>query len=287
VHYLLLKGAETPLRDYYASLGGRSEPDDRATHLFRAFCLDNAAAVTELIESRLVQTNEVARSACLMPAFAHVASLANGPIALLEVGASAGLNLLPDAYFYDYGDLGKAGDPASPVRLRCEVTGGYRPPIEAVPAIAYRAGVDLNPIDVRDADAVLWLRALIWPEHEERAAIFQAAVALASADPPRIRTGDGIEMAASLVNEVPQDLTVCVFHSFVMNQVGRQRRERFYELLAGEAWKRPIFDLSFESTNEGVRTAAIEMSRSVRGEWRRAVLAKCQAHGSSIEWLLR
>ncbi len=82
------------------------------------------------------------------------------------------------------------------------------------------------------------------------------------------------------------DLTVCVFHSFVMNQVPRERRAEFYRVLAEQAWTRPIFDISFEGTGAGVRPDEIEMARSVRGEWRRAVLARCQAHGQSIEWLV-
>jgi hypothetical protein len=221
-----------------------------------------------------------------MPAFNHVASLSNAPLALVEIRTSAGLNLLCDRYFYDDVDVGTTGDPESPVRLRCEVLGGNLPPVEAVPAMAYRVGIDLDPADVFDAEAVGWLRALVWPEHQERAAALTAAIEVARRDPPRVIAGDGIELLSSLLEGVPDDLTVCVFHSFVLNQGPREARTRQYDILAKHSWKRPVFDISFEGTPEGVRTAAIELSRPVRGEWRRASIAKCHAHGASMEWLV-
>ncbi len=161
VHYLLMNGLKSGLRRFYPSLAGAGLERGDPQPDFRRFCRENEANISALLPSRRVQTNEVGRSACLMPAFAHVASLANGPIALVEIGASAGLNLLCDRYFYDYGDLGTAGDPHSPVRLRCQVAGGERPPVEAVPAVAFRIGVDLDPVDVRDEDQTTWLRALV------------------------------------------------------------------------------------------------------------------------------
>jgi hypothetical protein len=284
VHFLMLEGRETPLRRYYPSLGGTLAPDKDAFAHFKSFCLANAAEIEMLLATRMVQTNEVGRSGCLMPAFAHVASIAGGPIALVEVGASAGLNLLCDRYFYDYGEMGTAGDAASAVKLSCRVLSG-RPPLEAVPAIAFRLGIDLNPIDPRDADSSLWLRALVWPEHRQRAATLEAALSVAVADPPVIAAGDGVEGLPALLERVPEGLAVCVFHSFVMNQIGREGRDRFYELLAEAAWSRPVFDISFEGTAAGAG-AAIELARSVRGEWRRVVLAACHPHGLTMEWLV-
>ncbi len=286
VHALLLAGAGHPLGRFYPSVTGEAAPPGEPMPDFREFCLARRADIDALLRSRRVQTNEVGRSACLLPAFNHVAALSNAPLALVEIGASAGLNLLCDRYHYDYGDLGEAGDPSSPVSLHCRVLGGGRPPVEAVPAIGYRIGVDLDPVDVFDDEATAWLRALVWPEHTERAALLRAAIELARREPPKVLAGDGIELLPSLLEGVPADLTVCVFHSFVLNQVPRGRRERLYEVLAEHSWQRPIFDLSFEGTPDGIRTAAIEMSRSVRGEWRRSLLARCQAHGQTLEWLV-
>jgi hypothetical protein len=292
VHYLLLRGARHPLRRLYPSLepaGGVREPaagSEDPFPAFRDFCLAHASEIAALLATRRVQTNEVGRSACLLPAFNHVASISNAALALIEIGASAGLNLLCDRYHYDYGDLGTAGDPAAGVRLRCEVGGGNRPPVEAVPAIAFRAGCDVNVIDVTDADERLWLRALVWPEHAERAANLEAAMEVARSAPPLLLEGDGVELLPSLLEMAPADLTVCIFHSFVFNQMPAERIARFYEILAEQARKCPIFDLSFEHRPGTLGNPTIEMARCVRGEWRRAVLARCHPHGSSMEWLL-
>jgi hypothetical protein len=289
VHYLLLKGARHPLGHFYASVGQRisgPEPAGEVTSAFRDFCLAHASEIAAVLTTRRVQTNEVGRSACLMPALNHVASLGNAPLALIEIGASAGLNLTCDRYHYDYGDLGVAGDPASPVRLRCEVIGGYRPPVEAMPAIGFRAGCDVNVVDVRNADERLWLRALIWPEHHERAANLEAAMEVARLEPPLILEGDGVDLLPSLLDMTPADLTVCVFHSFVFNQMPAERIAHFYDLLAEHSRRRPIFDLSFEHRRGALGNPTIELARCVRGEWRRAVLARCHPHGATIEWLV-
>jgi hypothetical protein len=279
-HHLLLNGVEHPLAAFYPSVTRTARsPEEDPAPLLRDFCLEHRDAIAVLIRTRRVQTNEVGRSACLMPAFAHVAGLSNGPLALVEIGASAGLNLLCDRFHYDYGDIGTAGDPGSPVRLHCQVMGGNHPPVQGLPAVSFRIGVDLNPIDVFDDEATAWLRALVWPEHIERAAALQAAIDVARQEPPRVVQGDGVELLPAVLDQVPAGLTICVYHSFVFNQLPREARHRFYETLRDYAWKRPIFDISFESLPDRFMTGEIEMARSIRGEWRRAVLAVCHTHG--------
>src|SRR5205085_2794304 len=107
------------------------------------------------ILARSTQTNEVGRLATLVPAFAAVAS---GPIALIEAGASAGLNLFPDRYSYSWGD----GTIGSGPLLTASARGPVPLPV-AVPTVAWRVGVDLHPLDVADDDAMRWLSFLVWP----------------------------------------------------------------------------------------------------------------------------
>jgi hypothetical protein len=96
------------------------------------------------------------------------------PLALVEVGASAGLNLLWDRYHYDYGEQ-SCGDPASPVQLHCALRGPSRPPLpQHMSDIASRIGLDLHPIDVHDEAEALWLRALIWPGAARACGVFAA-----------------------------------------------------------------------------------------------------------------
>src|SRR5439155_17478077 len=116
------------------------------------------AELTEVILSHRTQTNEPARCATLLPALAQLPQ----PLALIEVGASAGLTLLVDHYSYDYAGHRLAGrDPQAPT-LRCEPRGPVPLPAR-LPEVVWRAGLDLNPLDVNDADAMRWLSCLVWP----------------------------------------------------------------------------------------------------------------------------
>src|SRR4051794_2282341 len=142
---------------------------------FRDVLAGRRAEVEAVVLARRTQTNEPARCALLLPALAALPQ----PLALLEVGASAGLCLLPDRYAYDY-DGRRVGD-GRPV-LRCRPEGDVPVP-DALPAVAWRAGLDLEPVDVRDDDAVRWLELLVWPGEEYRLDDLRGAGAVARADP--------------------------------------------------------------------------------------------------------
>jgi hypothetical protein len=286
VHFLLLQGADPALEAFYPDLAGDSQMPQigEPFALFRAFCLDHADAIQALLAHRRVQTNEVRRCACLLPAFTVAARrLGDHPLALVEVGASAGLNLLWDRYHYDYGIGGQCGDPSAPVRLACELRGDRRPPLPApMPAIATRVGLDLNPIDVRDDDAALWLRALIWPEQRDRAALLAQAIGVAQQHPPPLLAGDAIALLPGVLANIPADATLCIYHSFTLNQFPSEARERFAALIAEHAarhnlaliaieWREPYPSVDLSLFEDGMRT-------DLR-------LAHCDAHGSWIEWL--
>src|ERR1044072_8031784 len=122
---------------------------------FRNTLLANRDAVAALMRSRSTQTNEPNRCATLLPLLAQLPQ----PLALIEVGASAGLCLLPDRYGYDHR---RARPPGGPM-LRCSVHD--RAPLPgSLPQIVWRAGLDLNPVDLSDAGEVAWLETLVWPE---------------------------------------------------------------------------------------------------------------------------
>ena len=124
----------------------------------RDLASQSRAELTALILARRTQTNEPARCAVLLPALAQLPQ----PLALIEAGASAGLNLLVDRYSYDYAGHRLAGlDPDAPT-LRCEPRGPVPLPAR-IPAISWRAGLDLNPLDVTREDDVRWLSCLVWP----------------------------------------------------------------------------------------------------------------------------
>ncbi len=168
VHLLFLKGTRHPLSLYYQGLSGSSLGTDDPYPTFRSFCLEYDEEIRSVISARMVQTNEVSRCACLVPAFVLVSRGAKGrPLHLVEIGASAGLNLLWDRYAYDYGEMRRCGDMNSPVQIKCAVKGKVVPPLpETFPEISAPVGIDVNPLDVNDRDHALWLRALVWrPVH--------------------------------------------------------------------------------------------------------------------------
>ena len=191
VHYLLLGGAAGTLSSFYPSLTGEPRPASDAYPHFREFCFAHEGEIRGLMATRLVQTNEVARCAYMLPAFGLIAGETPGrALSLVDVGASAGLNLLWDRYSYVYGGRIRAGSASSPVVIETEVRGDREPPIpQKFPAVAFRVGIDLSPVDLTDAESALWLRALVWPEHEGRAAQLQAAISLAGDDPPALVGG--------------------------------------------------------------------------------------------------
>jgi hypothetical protein len=214
VHYMLLKGIEHPLTAFYASLAHVIPQTDDPYSSFRAFCLEHAEEIQRLIAARLVQTNEVRRCGCLLPAFGLVAHRTAGqPLALVEIGASAGLNLLWDEYGYDYGEYGRYGVLSSAVQISCTVRGSERPPLPVVlPPVAMRVGLDINPIDVRDPDAALWLRALVWPDEAGRSDLLQRAMHIAQHNPPTLIGGNALDLLATVMARIPDDqivLSVC------------------------------------------------------------------------------
>jgi hypothetical protein len=194
--------------------------DDPAA--FHDFTVAHWERIAPNLRSRATQTNEPGRCAVLLPVLEKLPQ----PLALLEVGASAGLGLYPDRYAYRYGDhrLG-AGGPA----LECELT-GTEPPAR-LPDVVWRAGLDLNPLRVTDPDDVAWLDALIWPEHEHRRERLKAAAAIAAADPPHLIRGDLVDDLPGLVAQVPAGATLVVFHTSVLYQVPDERRQAFEALV--------------------------------------------------------
>jgi hypothetical protein len=286
VHFLLLQGADPALAAFYPDLVGDSDAPASGDPfpLFRAFCLDHTSAISALVVNRRVQTNEVRRCACLLPAFTIAARLlGDQPLALIEIGASAGLNLLWDHYHYDYGAGGQCGDPAALVRLACELRGDRLPLLPApMPVIATRVGLDLNPIDARDRDAALWLRALIWPEQRDRAALLAQAINVAQQHPPPLLAGDAIALLPEVLANVPADAALCIYHSFTLNQFPSAARERLATLVAECAAQRNLALIAIEWREPYPSVDLSLFENGARADMR---LAHCDAHGGWIEWL--
>lgn len=180
---------------------------------------------------RSTQTNEPARCGTLLPVLARLPQ----PLALLEVGTSAGLCLLPDYYAYDYPDRSipaavSAGVPAP--RFACGVGRGTPLPDRSV-EVAWRAGLDVRPVDLNDAAEVAWLEALVWPGMEYRLAGLRAACEIARTVRPPLIRGDLRTDLPAVVARAPSEATLVIFHTAVLAYVPRAGREAFAAAVAG------------------------------------------------------
>ena len=238
----------------------------------------NGTVLSRVMQARRTQTNEPARCATLLPALAMLP----GPLALIEVGASAGLTLLVDRYSYDYdGHLVAGRDPAAPT-LHCAVRGPAPLPA-GVPDIAWRAGLDLNPLDVTRDDDVRWLSCLVWPGESDRQDRLAAAVAAARRDPPPVQRGDLLTDLPALAAQAPPGVTLVIYHSAVLAYVAAADRERFARTVRGlpAAW------LSNEAPGvvPGLPFTDFREGTFVLGRDGRAPLAFADGHGTWLHWL--
>jgi hypothetical protein len=242
--------------------------------------------VRALMLVRTTQTNEPGRCAVLLPLLARLPQ----PLALIEIGAAAGLCLLPDRYGYDYG-AAKIAAPANrngpaPV-LRCRVNGDVPVPT-AVPHIVWRRGLDLDPIDLGSEEDVAWLETLVWPGQDERARRLQRAIAMARAAPPQIFKGDLLTDLEPLIAAAPADATLVVYHSAVLAYVGPQEnRERFAEQMRDT----PAVWISNEAANVFPALAAAAAAPPRPGLFLLmqdgVPVAWAAPHGQSLDWIDR
>lgn len=251
---------------------------------FRATMLANTDAIRAMMLERATQTNGPARCAVLLPILARLPQ----PIALIEVGASAGLCLLPDFYGYDYGSRALAPRPLSieAPMFPCQASADTPLP-EALPFIVWRAGLDLNPIDAADRAQSAWLEALVWPEQVERAGRLGAALKIAALQKPRVDRGNLLDDdLARLCDLAPKSATLVVFHTAVLGYVAdRGQRQRFAAAvrrlspcwISNEAPR--VFSEHAQGAGEPPTGGHFLMA--VNG----AAVAWTDPHGASIEWI--
>ncbi|MCI1019592.1 DUF2332 domain-containing protein [Microbacterium sp. C5A9] len=192
---------------------------------WRAFVIAHADAIVDECAARRLQTNEPLRLAPLLPVLTEI----EGPLALLEVGASAGLCLYPDRYSYRFTDAAGAvrlaldpEDGPSPVVLRSRVDGAL-PPMR-LPEVVWRAGIDLTPLDARDERDRRWLQGLVWPGEQGREERVTAALDIAAAEPARLVAGDALAHIEALAAEAPRDATLVITTPGVLVHIPREAR---------------------------------------------------------------
>jgi hypothetical protein len=243
LHDLVLRTPDVPAARWYTSVGGRSPgPSDDPWPDVRSTLVDHASALRAVIAARATQTNEVNRAvyvaALLTAASADVGAM---PVALVELGCSAGLLLGLDRFRISVGDA-VLGDPGSPVQC----AGSLRPGSAALvspslPPIVERVGLDLAPVALADDDEVRWLEACLWPDQPERLVRFRAAVALLRPDPPLVVRGDMVDDLSSVAHSAravasatsgAPDVHLVVMSNWALTYVRRDRRPLIASALA-------------------------------------------------------
>jgi hypothetical protein len=311
VHFLLLSGAEDPLAAYYDTVaevrGVPYEPPagDVAT-AFTAFCRAHRRELEHLVVTRKTQTNEVGRCSALLPGLCEIASRYDWevPLALLDLGTSAGLNLLFDDYSYTYrsasdGGLLTAGATGSAVSIECSSRDDLRSlPELRMPTVSERVGLDLSPLDPFSDDAALWLLACQWPDNPARFGRLRSALAnvRASDDPPRLERGDMVKDLSRVATTIGGTTPLVVFHSWVAAYLDEDQQRTLAAEIQALGGARPVHHLYCESPfetpglptppspvpREGPDLATTLVHIGPEGEPER--LADTHPHGYWIRW---
>ncbi len=234
------------------------------------------------------QTNEVARSGVLVPGFLTIAAETGLPLALLELGCSAGLNLVPDRYGYRLGTL-EAGNPDCGLRIH-PVWDGADPPAAPL-AIESRAGVDLNPLDVLNPAERSRLLAYVWPDQPQRLERMARAIAITAEDMPEIVKGDAADFVEARVKP-REGVVTTVYHSIAFQYFPPETQARItahMEKVGARATPAaPLAWLRFEMTPSADGTdhadaPTLRLKLWPTGEDR--LLARAHPHGKLVQWL--
>lgn len=282
VHYLLLSGSKHELTMYYPSIVDEPKESTGAFPFFKDFCMQNELEIIQLLENKLVQTNEVRRCAYLYPSFCYIYEITKKPLTLIELGTSAGLQLLWDKYSYSYNSSKKYGCTQTNVEINSEIKDDNFPfLLEHSPPVVRRIGLDLHINNLIEHEDYLWLKALIWPEHKERNSYFENAALSLKSQSLELIEGDGVSILPQIVPIVSRDSTICVFHTHVANQISVEGKKMLIQHMQSFGKEREIFHLYNNMWDRD-----LHLDYFIDGKEYNDTLAEMDGHGRWFKWKL-
>lgn len=283
VHYLLLRGKEHQLKEFYPSIVSNPKLYMESFEYFKDFCIKYRIEIESILKTRLVQTNEVRRCAYLYPAFCAIYEKVKKPLALVEIGTSAGLQLLWDNYSYSYGKNHIYGNKESKLNITAEIKGENIPILHSTsPPVSTRIGLDLNTVDLKNEEEHLWLKSLIWPEHKERLFMFEEAASYIKDGSVHLVDGDGVSLLQEYVENIPEDSAICIFHTHVANQIPLEMKKHLLKNVEAIGKKRDVFHIY-----NNIQDRFLHLDYYLNGIESQNTIAETDGHGRWFEWFMK
>jgi hypothetical protein len=247
---------------------------------------DHREWLARFVAGHHVQTNEVGRCFALLPAFLELARAGGRRLDLLELGPSAGLNLLFDRYGYRY-RRGAWGPADADVVLAGDERGEVPEELLSVEIeIGRRQGVDLNPIDVTTDEGARLLRSFVWADQWHRVERLRRAIEIARAHPPELIRGDYVELLPQLLADRDPGALTVVFQTASTLYLDRARYDRVRTTLRDAARIAPLGWVSMQRWDEEDEAGdgpPLEVALWPEQEGR--VVARMGPHGEWLDYL--
>ncbi|MEO7045435.1 MAG: DUF2332 domain-containing protein [Ferruginibacter sp.] len=286
VHYLLLKNPENNLAKYYPSIE-KKDSTEIPFNLFKTFCIENKNEIINLISNKIVQTNVINRCAYLMPIFSNILSEENKPTTIIDIGTSAGLTLNFDQYEYWYNDQKVFGN--SKVKVKSDILESSNPKIFPINQHLSKIGIDQNIIDPTDEDEILWLKALIWPDQQERFNAMDEALKLEELKNIQFVKAQSILDFEKEILKINKDENLIIYSTHVLYQFTGEQKDVFYSMLDKIGSQRDFYFLSVEGIEilqkrHKSEEIVIELTNYKGNKKKRTFIAETNGHGNWIKW---
>ena len=283
IHRVVLQGKDDRLARHYPSMGGKPAEDFTAD--FIGYMRDHLEDIERGLATQ-VQTNEVGRSVVHLVISHWLTTLGVEEFSLLEIGASAGLNLNFDKFYGCYGPL-RMGDPSSTLRFMGDWFTNA-PDVPRVGArVIYRRGCDISPLDITKQEDEDRLLSFVWSDQRVRLERLRATISFAKSHRPIVDTASADDWIEQQMERRSDNATV-IFHSIVWQYLGTETQNRLknaiYEAAQSATTSAPIVWVRMEPAG-AVADVQVDVFDGTSTEPRHFRLAEIGYHGQNMKWL--